>query len=89
MGADKMSAIVDYSDRTTCILFGDAAAAVLLEPNHEGYGILDSLLKSDGSGCQLFAHESRWFIKTCHRMKPLQPKNILFTRKASLFLSLQ
>jgi 3-oxoacyl-[acyl-carrier-protein] synthase-3 len=50
VGADKMSSIVDYSDRTTCILFGDAAAAVLLEPNHEGYGILDSLLKSDGSG---------------------------------------
>jgi len=51
VGADKMSAIVDYSDRTTCILFGDAAAAVLLEPNKDGYGILDSLLKSDGSGC--------------------------------------
>jgi 3-oxoacyl-[acyl-carrier-protein] synthase-3 len=50
VGADKMSSIVDYSDRTTCILFGDAAAAVLLEPNHDGYGILDSLLKSDGSG---------------------------------------
>ncbi|MFI5186781.1 MAG: beta-ketoacyl-ACP synthase III [Chitinophagales bacterium] len=52
VGADKMSAIVDYSDRTTCILFGDGAAAVLLEPNTEGYGILDSLLKSDGSGCR-------------------------------------
>jgi len=50
VGADKMSSIVDYSDRTTCILFGDAGAAILLEPNHEGYGILDSLLKSDGSG---------------------------------------
>jgi 3-oxoacyl-[acyl-carrier-protein] synthase-3 len=50
IGADKMSAITDYSDRTTCILFGDAAAAILLEPNTEGYGILDSLLKSDGSG---------------------------------------
>ncbi|MDP9230495.1 MAG: ketoacyl-ACP synthase III, partial [Bacteroidota bacterium] len=50
VGADKMSAITDYSDRTTCILFGDAAAAILLEPNEEGYGILDSLLKSDGSG---------------------------------------
>lgn len=54
-GADKMSAIVDYTDRTTCILFGDAAGAVLLEPNHEGYGILDSLLKSDGSGAE-FLH---------------------------------
>jgi 3-oxoacyl-[acyl-carrier-protein] synthase-3 len=51
-GADKMSAIVDYSDRSTCILFGDGAGAVLLEPNEEGYGIQDSLLKSDGSGGQ-------------------------------------
>ena len=51
-GADKMSAIVDYSDRTTCIIFGDGAGAVLLEPNEDGYGILDSILKSDGSGCQ-------------------------------------
>ena len=50
VGADKMSAIVDYTDRNTCVLFGDAAGAVLLEPNTEGYGILDSLLKSDGVG---------------------------------------
>ena len=52
VGADKMSAIVDYSDRTTCVLFGDGAAAVLLEPNTEGNGIMDSLLKSDGSGAE-------------------------------------
>src|ERR1044072_3548466 len=51
-GGDKMSAIVDYSDRTTCIIFGDGGAAVLLEANTEGYGVLDSILKSDGSGCQ-------------------------------------
>ncbi|MEJ7821669.1 MAG: beta-ketoacyl-ACP synthase III, partial [Chitinophagaceae bacterium] len=50
VGTDKMSAITDYSDRTTCVLFGDAAAAILLEPNNEGYGVLDSLLKTDGSG---------------------------------------
>lgn len=50
VGADKMSAIVDYTDRATCILFGDGAGAVLLEPNEEGLGIKDSLLKSDGSG---------------------------------------
>ena len=50
VGADKMSAIIDYTDRTTCILFGDGAGAVLLEPNTEGYGVLDSILKSDGSG---------------------------------------
>ena len=52
VGADKMSAIVDYQDRATCIIFGDGAGAVLLEPNDEGYGIQDSILRSDGSGCQ-------------------------------------
>jgi 3-oxoacyl-[acyl-carrier-protein] synthase-3 len=50
VGADKMSSIIDYSDRATCIIFGDGAAAVLLEPNTEGLGVMDSLLKSDGSG---------------------------------------
>ena len=50
VGVDKMSSIIDYSDRQTCIIFGDGAGAVLLEPNQEGYGILDSILKSDGSG---------------------------------------
>lgn len=50
VGADKMSAIVDYTDRKTCILFGDGAGAVLLEPDTEGNGILDSIIKSDGAG---------------------------------------
>ncbi len=50
VGADKMSAIVDYTDRTTCIIFGDGAGAVLLEPSVDENGVLDSLLKSDGSG---------------------------------------
>jgi 3-oxoacyl-[acyl-carrier-protein] synthase III len=49
-GADKMSSIIDYTDRTTCILFGDGAGAVLLEPNIEGLGVLDSILRTDGSG---------------------------------------
>jgi len=50
LGADKMSAIVDYTDRTTCPLFGDAAACVLLEPTEEDTGIIDSILHVDGSG---------------------------------------
>lgn len=50
VGADKMSSIIDYTDRTTCPLFGDGAAAVLLEPNTEGLGLVDSILRSDGSG---------------------------------------
>lgn len=50
VGAEKMSAITDYTDRATCILFGDGAGAVLLEPNYEGLGFQDSILRSDGSG---------------------------------------
>ncbi|MVN75394.1 beta-ketoacyl-ACP synthase III [Hymenobacter sp. HMF4947] len=52
VGADKMSAIVDYSDRANCILFGDGSGAVMLEPSTEGYGILDQVLCTDGSGEQ-------------------------------------
>ena len=50
VGADKMSSIVDYTDRATCILFGDGAGAVLLEPTEDGLGIQDSILRTDGSG---------------------------------------
>ncbi len=50
VGADKMSAIIDYTDRNTCVIFGDGAACVLLEPNEEGFGVQDSILKSDGAG---------------------------------------
>ncbi len=52
VGVDKMSSIIDYQDRTTCVIFGDGGGAVLLEPNHEGLGIIDSILHSDGSGRQ-------------------------------------
>lgn len=55
-GFDKMSAIIDYTDRNTCIIFGDGGGSVLLEPNTEGYGVLDSILKSDGSGRE-FLHQ--------------------------------
>ncbi|WP_264566335.1 beta-ketoacyl-ACP synthase III [Flavobacterium sp. N3904] len=50
IGADKMSSIVDYKDRATCIIFGDGAGAVLFEPNYEGYGLQDEYLRSDGLG---------------------------------------
>jgi 3-oxoacyl-[acyl-carrier-protein] synthase-3 len=50
IGADKMSSIIDYTDRTTCIIFGDGAGAVLFEPNHEGLGLQDEVLRSDGIG---------------------------------------
>lgn len=50
VGADKMSSIIDYTDRTTCIIFGDGAGAVLFEPNTEGLGLQDEYLRSDGVG---------------------------------------
>ena len=50
IGADKMSSIIDYTDRATCIIFGDGAGAVLFEPNEEGLGHQDEYLRSDGSG---------------------------------------
>jgi len=50
VGGDKMSSILNFEDRATCIIFGDGCGAVLLEPNTDGFGIIDSVLKSDGSG---------------------------------------
>ena len=50
IGADKMSSIIDYTDRATCIIFGDGAGAVLFEPNHDGLGLQDEYLRSDGTG---------------------------------------
>ena len=50
VGGDKMSSIINYKDRKSCIIFGDGCGAVLLEPNEEGLGVIDSILKSDGSG---------------------------------------
>ncbi len=50
IGADKMSSIIDYTDRTTCIIFGDGGGAVLFEPNEEGLGLQDEFLRSDGIG---------------------------------------
>ena len=56
VGGDKMSSIIDYEDRQTCIIFGDGCGAVLLEPNSENLGVMDSILKSDGSG-RVYLHQ--------------------------------
>lgn len=71
VGVDKMSSIVDYSDRSTCIIFGDGAGAVLLEATAEEVGILDSLLKSDGTGSQ-FLH-----MKAGGSVKPSTVETVL------------
>jgi 3-oxoacyl-[acyl-carrier-protein] synthase-3 len=63
VGGDKMSSIVNYQDRATCIIFGDGCGAVLLEPNTEGYGVIDSILKSDGSGAQYLHQKAGGSVK--------------------------
>ena len=70
VGADKMSSIVDYTDRSTCIIFGDGAGAVLLEPSEKGLGIQDSILKSDGSG------RNSLYLKAGGSVKPASHETI-------------
>jgi 3-oxoacyl-[acyl-carrier-protein] synthase-3 len=71
VGVDKMSSIIDYSDRTTCIIFGDGAGAILLEPVEENLGVRDSILKSDGSGSK-FLH-----MKAGGSVKPSTVETVL------------
>jgi len=63
VGGDKMSSMVDYQDRATCIIFGDGCGCVLLEPNTEGYGVVDSILKSDGAGIPFLHQKAGGSIK--------------------------
>lgn len=69
IGADKMSSIIDYEDRTTCVIFGDGAGAVLLEPNEE-YGVEDSILRSDGKGREFL------YIKAGGSMYPANEETV-------------
>ena len=71
VGVDKMSSIIDYTDRATCILFGDGAGAVLVEPTESGLGVQDSILKSDGSGAP-YLH-----IKAGGSLKPATMETVL------------
>ena len=63
VGGDKMSSIINYRDRATCIIFGDGCGAVLLEPNFEGNGIIDSILKSDGAGLPFLNQQAGGSVK--------------------------
>ncbi|TWI98795.1 3-oxoacyl-[acyl-carrier-protein] synthase-3 [Mucilaginibacter frigoritolerans] len=63
IGGDKMSSIINYKDRATCIIFGDGCGAVLLEPNDEGNGVIDSILKSDGVGVPFLYQEAGGSVK--------------------------
>jgi 3-oxoacyl-[acyl-carrier-protein] synthase III len=85
VGADKMSSIVDYSDRTTCILFGDGAGAVLLEPNTDNYGIIDSILRSDGSGRSYLHQKAGGSVKPSSHKTVDEKEHFIFQEGQPVF----
>ena len=86
VGADKMSAITDYTDRTTCVLFGDAAGAILLEQTKEqGYGVLDSILKSDGTGAKFLHMKAGGSVKPSSIESVTAREHFVFQEGPSVF----
>ncbi|MEO6000301.1 MAG: beta-ketoacyl-ACP synthase III [Chitinophagaceae bacterium] len=85
VGTDKMSAITDYSDRTTCILFGDGAGAVLLEPGLEGYGVQDSLLKSDPCGADYLYMKGGGSLRPASIETVTNKEHFIFQQGPSVF----
>jgi 3-oxoacyl-[acyl-carrier-protein] synthase-3 len=85
VGVDKMSSIIDYTDRATCIIFGDGAGAVMLEPNKEGLGIQDFILKSDGTGMQ-YLHQKAGGSRKPASMETVQNKeHYVYQEGAAVF----
>lgn len=85
IGADKMSSIIDYKDRTTCIIFGDGAGAVLFEPNSEGLGFQDEYLRADGSGRQFLGMEGGGSIMPATQESVKAGKHYIFQDGKTVF----
>jgi 3-oxoacyl-[acyl-carrier-protein] synthase-3 len=85
VGGDKMSSIIDYTDRTTCIIFGDGCGAVLLEPNEEGNGIMDAILKSDGSGRQFLNQKAGGSVKPASQETVENKEHFVFQEGKTVF----
>lgn len=85
IGADKMTSILDYTDRTTCIIFGDGAGAVLFEPNEEGLGLQDEYLRADGSGRQFLGMEGGGSIMPATVESVNNRKHYIFQEGRSVF----
>ncbi|APQ17252.1 beta-ketoacyl-ACP synthase III [Maribacter hydrothermalis] len=85
IGADKMSSIIDYTDRTTCIIFGDGAGAVLFEPNNEGLGLQDEYLRADGSGRQFLGMEGGGSIMPATIESVTNKKHFIFQEGKTVF----
>ncbi|KEQ29861.1 beta-ketoacyl-ACP synthase III [Pedobacter antarcticus] len=85
VGGDKMSSIVDYTDRATCIIFGDGCGAVLLEPNTEGNGIMDAVLKTDGSGEQFLHQKAGGSVKPASHETVDQREHFVYQEGKTVF----
>ncbi|MXV51069.1 beta-ketoacyl-ACP synthase III [Pedobacter sp. HMF7647] len=85
VAGDKMSAIVDYQDRKNCIIFGDGCGAVLLEPNTDGFGVIDSVLKSDGSGKNLLHMKAGGSLKPASHESVDAREHFIFQEGQSVF----
>jgi 3-oxoacyl-[acyl-carrier-protein] synthase-3 len=85
VGADKMSSITDYSDRTTCPLFGDAAGAVLLEPTTEDFGIMDHIFNTDGSGRKYLHHKAGGSVKPASHETIEAKEHFIYQEGQSVF----
>jgi 3-oxoacyl-[acyl-carrier-protein] synthase-3 len=85
IGADKMSSIIDYTDRTTCIIFGDGAGAALFEPNTEGLGLQDEYLRADGSGRQFLGMEGGGSIMPATIESVTNKKHYIFQEGKTVF----
>jgi len=85
VGAEKMSIMVDYTDRTTCVLFGDAASAVMLEPTTEELGIMDSILKTDGFGWPHLHQKGGGSVKPASRETIDQGEHFIYQEGQQVF----
>jgi 3-oxoacyl-[acyl-carrier-protein] synthase-3 len=85
IGADKMSSIIDYTDRATCIIFGDGAGAVLFEPNTEGLGLQDEYLRSDGIGRDFLKIEAGGSITPASQETVEQRKHFVYQDGKTVF----
>ena len=88
IGADVMSSIINYKDRATCIIFGDGGGGVLLEPNEEGLGLQDSILRSDGAGRQ-FLFQEVGGSKEPLQLKMFMKTDSMYIKKAKPYLKMR
>ena len=87
IGADKMFSIIDYTDRATCIIFGDGCGAVLLEPSTNGYGIVDSVLRGDGSGREYLHMKAGGSLKPASLETVMNKEHFVYQEGKAVFKS--